>query len=403
MKGELYMQFELNNDQIYGSFQLENWWNTLNEQVFEISGAAGTGKTTLIRYFIDRIGLRLDEVLFVAYMGKAVTQMMRNGLPAQTIHSSIYDFEEVFARDPETHKIIFKKNGKPKKRPEFVLKDHLPKRIKLIVIDESGMVNEEHGRNLLSFGLPVVALGDLNQLPPVFGNSFFLQKPNVILKQIMRQEEGNPVIWLSQQILEGNRLKPGVYGNSAVLKKEDMNDFHFKHADIILTSTNRLRYNVNNYYRENIKGIKIKEYPHLGEKVICRKNNRSHFITEGDNTFYLTNGTTGFVETIDRSSFDKKTMTMDFRPDFSKKSFHNITFDYNHLYAIPGDDEEGMGFYYDRMEFAYAITVHSSQGSQWPHVLFLPEMITSNREELKKIWYTAITRASESVTIVLPD
>ena len=63
------MGIELNNQQIYTLYDLENWWNKSDDQVYEISGAAGTGKTFLIRYFIDRIGLDLSDVAFVAYMG----------------------------------------------------------------------------------------------------------------------------------------------------------------------------------------------------------------------------------------------------------------------------------------------------------------------------------------------
>ena len=62
----------LNNDQIYATMKLESWWNSsTGDQVFELDGPAGSGKTTLIMYLIEKIGLKLDDVLFVAYMGKA--------------------------------------------------------------------------------------------------------------------------------------------------------------------------------------------------------------------------------------------------------------------------------------------------------------------------------------------
>ena len=64
------MGIDLTNDQIYAVMSLESWWNSSNsKQVFEISGKSGTGKSTLIKYFIERIGLSYDEVLFLAYMG----------------------------------------------------------------------------------------------------------------------------------------------------------------------------------------------------------------------------------------------------------------------------------------------------------------------------------------------
>ena len=85
------MGIEFNKEQICAIYDIEHWWNSgTSDQVIEVSGAAGTGKTTLIMYFIERIGLKLDEVLFVAYMGKAANQMALNGLPAKTIHSAIY-------------------------------------------------------------------------------------------------------------------------------------------------------------------------------------------------------------------------------------------------------------------------------------------------------------------------
>jgi superfamily I DNA/RNA helicase len=96
-------------------------------------------------------------------------------------------------------------------------------------------------------------------------------------------------------------------------------------------------------------------------------------------------------------------MRMDFRPDFSKKIFKNVEFDYKHLYETPGNTEEEnpFNFYYDKMEFGYAITVHTSQGSSYPNVLYLHEGFMRDPEDNKKLMYTAITRASESCTVVI--
>ena len=80
------MGIELNNDQIFANYKLEHWYKTQYKQVFEVAGGAGTGKTTMILYFIERIGIPLDHVLFVSYMGKAVSRMIQSGLPARTIH-----------------------------------------------------------------------------------------------------------------------------------------------------------------------------------------------------------------------------------------------------------------------------------------------------------------------------
>ena len=203
---------------------------------------------------------------------------------------------------------------------------NLSKGIKLIILDEGSMVNEDIAKDLLSFDIPIIVLGDLNQLPPVFGNPFFLTDPDVILTKIMRQNENNPIIYLSQQVLAGKELHVGDYGSSSIISKNSISKEHFTKADIVLTETNRMRWNINNYFREQLKKIKQLDYPHVNEKVICRKNNWSRSISYKKIDMYMTNGMTGFVDTIDKSTYDKKSMIMDFRPDFSEKIFRNVRF-----------------------------------------------------------------------------
>ena len=390
------MSILLNEQQVDATYKADEWWNNSNEQVFEISGAAGTGKTFLVRYLIERFELDLDEVLFVAYMGKAAMALARNGLPAKTIHSAIYNYQKVL--DKVDGKIQLTPSGKPKTKFIFTLKEKIPKNIRLIVVDEAGMVNEQIAKDLKSFGVPIIALGDLNQLPPVFGKSGFLNDPDVILTQIMRQAEGNPIIYLSQQVLKDEPLKIGVYKNSSVISSDDLDEYKFKNADIVLTGTNRLRYNINNMFREHIyKGLKL-DRPNVGEKIICRKNNWNRQVLEN---IFLTNGMSGIVEYVDAQSFNGKQLKIDFKPDFLNRSFKNVTIDYERLFSSPSTEINAYNYNRDIFEFAYAITVHLSQGSQYPNVLFLKEDIGLSKEDRKKHAYTAITRASESITIAI--
>lgn len=394
------MGIDLNNQQIDCTYKMEQWWKSGTKQRFEITSKAGCGKTTVAKYLIDRIGLKQDEVLAMAFMGKAALQLSKQGLKARTIHSAIYDYEKVLARD-ENKKIIFNSNGKPKMISKFFLKDHLPKKVKLILIDEGSMVDEKIAKDIESFGLPIIVLGDLNQLPPVYGNPYFLQNPDYELTQIMRQAEDDPIVRLADDILNGKELHPGIYGNSAVINRSDININYFTKSDIILCGTNKTRFNINNFCRSDIKKIIKLEYPHIGEKVICRKNNWDKCI---DDTLYMTNGTTGYVENIYRDSFNGKTMCMDFRPDFSKKCFKNVTFSYKHMYEIPGtqnDEDSFIDKFNDKMEYAYAITVHSSQGSQWDKVLYFMENMMRTELDRRRLNYTAITRAAKQIVIVL--
>lgn len=395
------MGIELNNQQIYALYDLETWWGKQNDQLFEISGAAGTGKTTLIRYFIERIGLELNEVAFVAYMGKAATVMARNGLPGQTIHSLIYEYTRVLDLD-EDGNIQLNERGKPKTKIAFELKEKLSKKIKLIVLDEAGMVNEKIGTDLMSYGIPIITLGDLNQLPPVFGKAFFLKNPNVILTQVMRQAEGNPIVWLAHRVLENLPLQTGVYGSSSVISKDDLNEFILKKSDIVITGTNKLRYEINNLFREQITPVRKLDFINVGEKLVCRKNNWNRSI---DDIIFLTNGLTGYADFVDRESFNGKSMKIDFRPDFLKnKFFKNVVVDYKHLFECPtasneNDDRYTLGR--EKFEFAYALTCHSTQGSTYPNVVFLNEKGVFDADTYRRLQYTAITRASDQVTIVL--
>lgn len=395
------MGIDFTNDQIYALYDLEKWWRSSSSgQVFELSGCAGSGKTTILRYFIDRIHLMDDEVLYCSFSGKACARMVQAGMPAKTIHSSIYFVEKKKKKDEYGHIIINEKTGKPLYSIEFVLKPFLPKRIKLIVVDEASMVPVDIAEDLLSFDIPVVAVGDLNQLPPVFGKPFFLNHPNAILRQIMRQAENDPIVWLANEVIDGHRLDPGIYGKSAVIRKEDINRATFQNADMIITGTNRLRYNINNFMRSDVLGLSNLDRPHVGEKMICRKNNWSKCV---DKNIFLMNGLTGFVTKVHQGSYNGRTMEIDFRPDFTRSIFRNVKFDYKHLYEIPGGDTpiSTAKKYSDVMEYAYAITTHSSQGSSWPNVLYLYEDFMRDPEDAKKLLYTGITRAEKSIVVVI--
>ena len=360
-----------------------------------------THNTTLVKYFIERIGLDIEDVAFVAFMGKAAMQLSRTGLPAQTLHSLIYDCKKEWKRD-EDGELVLNSVGRPVFQIKFEVKEFLPKNLKLIVLDEGYMVDSKMAQDLLSFGIPVVVLGDLNQLPPVFGKPFFLNDPDCILTQVMRQSEGSPIVYLAHRILNNEPLRVGVYGNSAVIPKADLDLFAMKDADIVLTCTNALRHNINTFFRQEIYKFAKLDWPYEGEKVICRRNNWSKSL---DGIIYLTNGIAGTIDFVDKESFNGKEFKMDFKPDFTKKRFKNLKVDYQHL-LHPVINEEDKKTSWDlkneQFEFAYAITTHLSQGSQYPNVYFLREdKMSWNAEVFKKLQYTAITRAMEKITIAI--
>lgn len=351
-------------------------------QWFAYSGAAGCGKTTVIKELIRTLGLR-DSYIGCAFTGKAVLNMLKQGLDAKTIHSLIYNVVTKYKLDPFSNK---KSVGF-----EFELKKKLDRDYDLIIVDEAPMVNDEMCKEILSFGIPTIFVGDMNQLPPVFGRSSIMENPDFILTQIMRQSVDNPIVRLSQMVLKDIPLIEGKYGESEVVREFVLDKRLITHYDQILCFTNQLRYEINNFCRGKILGYDS-PIPRLNDKVICRQNN---WELEKDG-FYLTNGTSGFIVDIDRSELGKGYYLMDFHPDYFPEgvNFEKLKVDARYMKMLPEDQRNVMRTQHEKFEYAYAITAHLSQGSEYNRVLFIDSFF--NTPELtKKARYTAITRAVE--------
>src|SRR5687767_8784707 len=185
--------------------------------VFRLFGYAGTGKTTLARHIAEGVE---GEVKYAAFTGKAALVMRNKGCDdASTIHSLIYRARET--RDEQ---------------PTFELWDDAPaSKASLIVIDECSMVDAELGRDLLSFGCPLLVLGDPAQLPPIQGAGFFTNaEPDAMLTEVHRQAVDDPIIRLSMDIREGRDLDVGVYGETQVVTRQTLDPSRVLDADQVL-------------------------------------------------------------------------------------------------------------------------------------------------------------------------
>lgn len=391
------MGFELTNQQKDALQKTKQWWKNQNKQVWEISGAAGTGKTTIVYYLINEINLKKENVLFMAYIGKATLALARKGNYAQTIHSTIYDIIEVpkVTDDGE----LITKNNRVVTRPEFCRKESLPKNIQLLVVDEAAMVSEQIALDILSFGLPVIALGDRNQLDPVFGTPFFLKHPDVVLTEPMRQSLDSPIIHLSQLAMNGKYIQKGKYGNSCfVIDKSMITDKMLTKSDVVICGRNKTRDMINRHVRHNILKID-KEYPIIGDKMICRQNNWNRYI---DDNIFLINGMVGFVENVYLETYNGRSLAIDFRPDFMDfEYFKKLVIDYKFLTdSYDSKMTNNKRSFYNKFEYAYAISVHLSQGSEWDTVLIYDEDY-GTAEYRKKSLYTAITRAKKNLILAI--
>jgi exodeoxyribonuclease-5 len=347
------------------------WLRRGDRPVFRLFGYAGTGKTTLARHIAEGVD---GDVAFGAYIGKAALVMRSKGCEgASTIHSLIYRSREG------------DENG-----PQFVLnRSSSAAKAALIVIDECSMVDEELGRDLLSFGRPVLVLGDPAQLPPVKGGGYFTEaEPDVMLTEVHRQAKGDPIVHMSMQVREGGRLAPGDYGESRVVRRREIVAQTVTSADQVLVGLNRTRRLYNTRIRE-LNGFRD-PMPAAGEKLVCLRN---------DKTKGLLNGGTWTIHAL--RGFRSDYLRMDVLPDDESRrrpvevAVHKAFFE---------GGEEDLPFLLrresDEFTYGYALTVHKAQGSQWDDLVLFDES-HAFREHRSRWLYTGLTRAARRVTVVV--
>src|SRR5262245_14940503 len=253
--------------------------------VFRLFGYAGTGKTTLAEHIAEGVD---GKVLFAAFTGKAALVMRSKGCyGASTIHSLIY---RILESSEET--------------PTFTLWDDAPaSKAKLIIIDECSMVDAELGNDLMSFGVPLLVLGDPAQLPPIQGGGFFTDcEPDAMLTEVHRQAQDDPIVRLSMEIRAGRRLARGKSGLTEVVRKSDLDPQRVLDADQVLVGRNATRRAYNTRMRER-RGFED-ALPQPGDKLVCLRNNRRKGLFNG--------GLWGVKERRARKS---GTLTMRLEPD----------------------------------------------------------------------------------------
>lgn len=412
----------LTSDQQQAEQMITEWFFNTSDQIFVLSGYAGTGKTFLISYLIEeKLQLKAgEEAVFVTPTGKAAAVLIKNGIPAGTVHGLIYTRDEDDFEVDENGEIV------KSDRLSFIKKEKIDEKIRLIVIDESSMVSQEVLRDLLSFGVKCLFCGDKAQLPPVNGNTKILENPHCSLTEIVRQAEDNPIIMLSKAAREGQYIPYGNYGDKvSVISKNSLSRAQrrktFLEADQIICGRNKTRNELNDEIRW-YKGIsKQEKMPIEGEKLICTLNDWEQALDE-EGKFHLVNGVIGTCENIEESEdFLGK---MDFIPDFTGNRVR-IPFDtrvfldgeYAHYYgdrAVTLSDgrvvhENNFALLHKlkaikeepicRFEFAYAVTCHKAQGSEFGFVVVFDESWAFGEEKYRWL-YTAITRAKEKLLII---
>ncbi|MBV9222113.1 MAG: ATP-dependent RecD-like DNA helicase [Methylobacteriaceae bacterium] len=346
------------------------WLKAGKPQIFRLFGYAGTGKTTLARHIAEGVD---GDVVFGAFTGKAALVLRAKGCrEAATIHSLIYR-----PRDTEAES------------PTFVLnRESVVGKAELVIIDECSMVDEELGRDLLSFGTPVLVLGDPAQLPPVKGAGFFTDaEPDVMLSEVHRQAADNPIIRMSMTVRDGGRLAHGSYGESRVIRRDEVSAHTVLEADQVLVGTNRTRRAYNARIRE-LRGFG-EPVPMVGEKLVCLRNDKA----KG-----LLNGGMWRVEKLRPMRKGYLRMGVVAEDDMAKKSVRIEVL--REFFGAEAEIPFALRRKSDEFDYGYALTVHKAQGSQWDDVVLFDEGFAF-REHRSRWLYTAITRAAERIIVVV--
>lgn len=402
------MPYELTSDQITADKMIDNWFRNQTSQIFVLAGFAGTGKTTLLRHTVtETLKLSEDSVAFVTPTGKAATVLLRQGIPATTIHRLIY---QSIIKETEVEV-----NGKKIKIEKLTFKrrENIDKSIKLIVLDEASMVSDEILWDIMEFGVKILLCGDNAQLPPVEGFNTYLKEPNITLKKIVRQQLDNPIIMLSEMARDGKYIPFGRYGDNALVlsKKQFMGEkreYYLTKADQIICGINKTRTAVNNELRA-ARGLGV--LPENGDKLICTVNNWEQFI-DSDYRYNLVNGIIG---TVYNPFYDSSTEIgfMQFKVDFLDELcpdalpfdtgiFTDGRYSYKHGDYFEKFDEDGEAvgaFTLNRFEYGYCISCHKAQGSEFDNAVVFDESYAF-KEDKNRWLYTAITRAKKKLILL---
>lgn len=369
-----------------------DWYYNSSEQIFQFAGNPGTGKSVVMNAILEAIGIPMERVAPMAYIGAAAINMRLKGMNnAKTIHSSIYDMVEEPVRDSNGRIVMNKYFNRPEVKFKRVLKN-LPD-IDLLAIDEGGTVPFNMRKDILSLGKKVLVAGDLDQLPPVADAPAFLTSGYVhVLTEIMRQAKNSAIIYLCQRAKHGLPIHTGLYGNEVmVLEEKDFNLIAkdvLPKAGVVLCGKNETRAKYTNMIRYQMLGKKS-NIPDMGEKLICRMNDW-RMVSGG---ICLTNGLTGIViNQPDVSTFDGKCFRIDFLPDLNPVPFTYVPVDYEFFTADLDKKTSMKNFNYccgEAFEFGYVQTVHTAQGSQWRNGIYFEEFLPNNNAQLH---YTALSR-----------
>lgn len=400
----LILQFEKKNNITFAESQKDAIISAFQNGIEIITGGPGTGKTTIIKCIIEIFETCGLKVLLGAPTGRAAKRMSEStGKEATTIHRmldmGVFEKEEsVFVTNAEEHSL----------------------EADVVIIDEASMIDITLMNALLKsikVGTRLIIVGDVDQLPSVgagnvlndFIESGFTKV--VRLKEIFRQGKESMIVVNAHKINKGEMPKLNEKGTDFFFIRNDIQE-GILNTIIDLINTRLPRFNSNwdklksiqvlvpmkkgvlgvTNLNERIQNVlnpkapykKEKEFRSMvfreGDKVMQIKNNYSlkwtRIAGKGDHEgLGVFNGDMGFIESID---LEGKKLSIIFDDE------RRVIYDF---------------IYLDELDLAYAITIHKSQGSEFP-VVIIPAYMGAPLLMNRNLLYTGITRAKEMVVVV---
>ena len=365
-----------------------------------ISGYAGTGKSTLVRFIIDALDVDEDKVAYATYTGKAAEVLRKKGNPnAMTLHRLLYD-------------------SIPRQGGGFI---RIPKKqldYDIVVVDEVSMVPKTMVDMLLAHRVYILFLGDPGQLPQIDKKEAhnLLDRPHVFLDEVMRQAAESEIIQLTMKIRNGEDI-PFMHGKEViVVPKAELVTGHLTWADIIICATNKTRHNMNRQKRELLGYSGVLQ---TGERIIVKRNYWEDCDEDGN---ALVNGTVGtvanpyesFVRIPSYVKNDRRDLPLIgciFTPD-GGKSFDTFEIDKDYLLKEEPCVDWRISYQLGKLRpkigdilpkqatYGYALTCHAAQGSEFDKVLVIEESFPFDKIEHQRWLYTAATRAVEKLVLV---
>ena len=372
-----------------------------NEKYTVISGYAGSGKSTLVRFIIDALDVEEDKVCYCAFTGKAAEILRKKG------NKNVCTL----------HKLLFEHIPRAAGGFIRVPKTNIP--YDIVVVDEVSMAPKTLMDLLFSHNVYVICLGDPGQLPPIDKNedNMLLNCPHIFLDEIMRQAQESEIIQLTMKIRNGESIDYYNGKEVKIIPYSQLNTGVLRWGDQILTATNVKRQAINSQMRQLLN---YPNHPVDGDKMICLRNYWEDFSVNGNP---LINGTIGVL----KNSFQ----TWREIPRFVKSNIRKfdvltsdlIIPDTDDMYDLVDMDQKmiltsekccGWQLSYKlgklrlkygdlvpkEFAYAYAITCHKAQGSSWPNVVVLEESFPFNKIEHSRWLYTACTRAEKKLVLI---